>query len=42
MNVNLGRPGMTLAQKSELWQRWEKGESLSEISQMLGKHAGGE
>lgn len=38
--VRTGRPGLSSAQKAELWQRWKAGESLSEIGQMLGKHAG--
>jgi IS30 family transposase len=32
--------GLSAAQKSELWQRWKKGHSLSEIGRALGKHAG--
>jgi len=27
-----GRPGLSAAQKSELWTRWKNGESLSDIS----------
>jgi IS30 family transposase len=36
----LGRPGLTPAQKRELWRRWKEGQSLSEIGRALGKHAG--
>jgi len=35
-----GRPGLTPAQKRELWQRWQDGESLSDIGRALGKQAG--
>jgi transposase, IS30 family len=35
-----GRPGLSDAQKSELWQRWRQGQSLSEIGLALSKHAG--
>lgn len=34
-----GRPGLSASQKAELWQRWKKGESLSDIGRALGKHA---
>lgn len=35
-----GRPGLTARQKGELWSRWRRGESLSDIGRALGKHAG--
>ena len=35
-----GRPGLSPAQKAELWKRWKEGQSLSEIGNALGKHAG--
>lgn len=35
-----GRPGLSDAQKRELWRCWKAGYSLSEIGQALGKHAG--
>lgn len=38
--AQMGRPGMSVAQKTELWQRWKDGETLSEIGRMLEKHAG--
>ena len=34
-----GRPGLSVSQKVELWRRWRKGESLSDIGRALGKHA---
>jgi len=36
----MGRPGLSSAQKAELWQRWKSGQSLSDIGRALGKHAG--
>lgn len=35
-----GRPGLSPKQKKELWTRWRRGESLSEIGRALGKKAG--
>lgn len=35
-----GRPGLTPAQKKDLWQRWKEGQSLSDIARALGKHPG--
>jgi IS30 family transposase len=35
-----GRPGLSARQKSDLWSRWRRGESLSEIGRALGKQAG--
>jgi len=35
--ARVGRPGMSDVQKRELWQRWRKGESLSDIGRALGK-----
>lgn len=32
--------GLTYQQKQDLWARWKKGQSLSEIGRALGKHAG--
>jgi len=37
--AQLGRPGLSGAQKRELWQRWKAGQSLSEIGRALQKHA---
>ena len=34
-----GRPGLSLQQKNELWQRWKDGQSLSDIGLAFGKHA---
>lgn len=36
----IGRPGLSDAQKLDLWRRWKAGESLSEIARGLGKHPG--
>ena len=38
--AQMGRPGLSAAQKGELWERWKHGESLSDIGRALGKHAG--
>ena len=38
--ARMGRPGLSSAQKTELWQRWKSGQSLSDIGRALGKHAG--
>lgn len=38
--ARLGRPGMSDAQKRELWDRWKAGESISEISRALGRPPG--
>lgn len=35
-----GRPGLSEREKKELWSRWRRGQSLSEIGRALGKHAG--
>ncbi len=35
--ARVGRPGMSDAQKQELWERWRGGESLSDIGRALGK-----
>jgi len=32
--------GLSVPQKRDLWNRWRKGQSLSEIGRALGKHAG--
>ena len=37
--TRIGRPGLSAAQKSELWTRWKNGESLGDIGRALGKHA---
>ena len=36
----MGRPGLSAAQKTQLWQRWKAGQSLSDIGRALGKQAG--
>jgi hypothetical protein len=35
--ARLGRPGMTDAQKDEIWRRWRTGGSLSDIGRAVGK-----
>lgn len=37
--ARIGRPGLSDAQKSELWRKFREGESLSDIGRALGKHA---
>ncbi|MBI3506092.1 MAG: IS30 family transposase [Proteobacteria bacterium] len=37
--AQMGRPGLSAAQKRELWQRWKAGQSLSEIGRAFGKHS---
>ena len=32
-----GRLGITAVQKSELWRRWRKGETIHDISRAIGK-----
>jgi IS30 family transposase len=38
--AQMGRPGLSASQKADLWRRWKKGESHSDIGRALGKHAG--
>lgn len=38
--AQMGRPGLSLQQKQELWARWKAGQSLSDIGRSLGRHAG--
>lgn len=38
--ARMGRPGLSPAQKAELWERWKSGQSLSDIGRALGEHAG--
>jgi IS30 family transposase len=38
--AQMGRPGLSLQQKQELWARWKAGQSLSDIGRSLGKQAG--
>lgn len=37
---HVGRPGLSDAQKDELWQRFSAGETFTAIGRALGKHAG--
>lgn len=36
--ARLGRPGLSDGQKSEVWDRWRKGEGYSDIGRVIGKH----
>lgn len=36
--AQIGRPGLSAGQKSEVWQRWRSGESLSDIGRAINKH----
>ncbi|MFF3445478.1 IS30 family transposase [Streptosporangium sp. NPDC002721] len=38
--ARMGRPGMSDAQKRELWDRWKAGESISQIARALDKPPG--
>jgi IS30 family transposase len=38
--AQMGRPGMSARQKTEVWKHWSKGESLSDIGRAVGKHPG--
>jgi hypothetical protein len=38
--TQLGRPGLSAAQKATVLDQWKEGQSLSNIRQNLGKHAG--
>jgi hypothetical protein len=38
--AQLGRLGLSVEQKKDLWVRWKAGESLSTIGRALGRHAG--
>lgn len=38
--AQMGRPGLSSAEKAELWRRWKEGQSLSDIGRALDKHAG--
>ena len=33
-------PGLSAAQKADLWHRWKQRQSLNEIGRALGKYAG--
>ena len=36
--AQMGRPGLSASQKSEVWRRWKSGQSHSDIGRPLGKH----
>lgn len=38
--IRTDRPGLTPAQKEDLWRRWQAGDSLSEIARVLDKQPG--
>src|SRR5438552_9802365 len=38
--AKMGRPGMPDERKRELWDRWAKGQSISEISRAVGRPPG--
>jgi len=38
--ARMGRPGLSDAQKAEVWHRWKVGQSLSDIGRALDKHPG--
>lgn len=38
--AQLGRPGLSVTEKQELWARWRSGESLSDIARALRKGSG--
>jgi transposase, IS30 family len=38
--AQMGRPGLSAWQKDQVWQRWRKGESFSEISRAVGRAPG--
>ena len=38
--AQLGRPGISSQQRSELWSRWQNGESVSDIARALQKNVG--
>ena len=35
-----GRGGLSASQKTELWERWKRGQSLNDIARALAKHRG--
>lgn len=37
--AKVGRPGLSDEQKREVWRRWKRGESLSDIGRALGRVA---
>ncbi len=37
--AQMGRPGLSMAQKRVVWQRWKAGQSLSEIARALEKNS---
>jgi len=37
--AQMGRPGLSVSQKEDMWRRWKQGESHSDIGRALGKKA---
>ena len=37
--AQMGRPGLSVSQKEDMWRRWKRGESHSDIGRALGKQA---
>jgi hypothetical protein len=37
---SMGQPGLSMAEKVELWQQWDQRQSLSEIRRTRGKRVG--
>ncbi len=37
--AQMGRPGLSVSQKTEMWRRWKNGESHSDVGRALGKQA---
>lgn len=35
--AKMGRPGLTVPQKQEMWSRWKAGESIDEVARALGR-----
>src|SRR5690349_5525602 len=38
--AKMGRPGMPDARKRDLWERWRRGESISDIGRAVGRPPG--
>ncbi len=36
--AQMGRPGLSATEKTEVWRRWKSGQSHSDIGRALGKH----
>ena len=38
--THLGRRGLSISQKKDLWERWKRGQSLSDIARAFSKQRG--